>query len=155
MKEDFYTYKSGVYQYTNLALRDPPAARKSAFHSVRIVGWVRKRCSWAGKGCPQGLCMYRCIYDGCRFFTITDLVICRQLNFECVDSCKCLLIEGRIDWPTDWFVDLYVCVCIYILQLGCRKNSSARYHQILGECREMLQVKLVLCKFCFLVTGYT
>ncbi|XP_025110134.1 uncharacterized peptidase C1-like protein F26E4.3 [Pomacea canaliculata] len=43
VKEDFYTYKSGVYQYTNLALRDPPAARKSAFHSVRIVGWGVER----------------------------------------------------------------------------------------------------------------
>lgn len=39
VREDFYMYKSGVYQYSNLTRNDPPAARKSAYHSVRLLGW--------------------------------------------------------------------------------------------------------------------
>ncbi|KAL8570705.1 hypothetical protein ACOMHN_039140 [Nucella lapillus] len=41
--EDFFMYKSGVYQYTDVTRNDPPRARKSAHHSVRIIGWGVER----------------------------------------------------------------------------------------------------------------
>ncbi|XP_076439786.1 putative peptidase C1-like protein F26E4.3 [Babylonia areolata] len=41
--EDFFMYKSGVYQYTAVTRNDPPKARKSAYHSVRILGWGVER----------------------------------------------------------------------------------------------------------------
>ncbi|KAK7100347.1 tubulointerstitial nephritis antigen-like [Littorina saxatilis] len=43
VKEDFYMYKSGVYQYSGLTSNDPPEARKSAYHSVRLLGWGVER----------------------------------------------------------------------------------------------------------------
>lgn len=39
--EDFYMYKSGVYQHLKLAERKDPKYAKSGYHSVRILGWVR------------------------------------------------------------------------------------------------------------------
>lgn len=37
--EDFYMYKSGVYQHLKLAERKDPKYAKSGYHSVRILGW--------------------------------------------------------------------------------------------------------------------
>lgn len=39
VKEDFFMYKSGVYQWSGITYDHPPAPRKSGYHSVRIMGW--------------------------------------------------------------------------------------------------------------------
>lgn len=39
VKEDFFMYKSGVYQWTGITHDQPPGPGKSGNHSVRILGW--------------------------------------------------------------------------------------------------------------------
>uniref|UniRef100_A0A915L839 SMB domain-containing protein n=1 Tax=Romanomermis culicivorax TaxID=13658 RepID=A0A915L839_ROMCU len=43
--EDFYMYRSGVYQHLDLARHKGPGFRKSGYHSVRIIGWGVDRTS--------------------------------------------------------------------------------------------------------------
>ncbi|XP_072532237.1 tubulointerstitial nephritis antigen-like [Salminus brasiliensis] len=41
--EDFFTYKSGIYRYTNVNFNKAPQYRKHGTHSVRITGWGEER----------------------------------------------------------------------------------------------------------------
>ncbi|KAL8597864.1 hypothetical protein ACOMHN_061397 [Nucella lapillus] len=43
VQEDFYMYRSGVYQYTDLTRNEGSQARLSGYHSVRILGWGVER----------------------------------------------------------------------------------------------------------------
>lgn len=39
VKEDFYSYKDGVYKYSYAAAYDDASYRETGWHSVRIIGW--------------------------------------------------------------------------------------------------------------------
>ena len=36
--EDFFMYKSGIYRYSNVTQNEGGEARKSGYHSVRLLG---------------------------------------------------------------------------------------------------------------------